>query len=321
MLAAPDVGASLLESGEVLVAAANTARQKIDRSAMWQELFATVCAPISERTVAALSERFFAMAGRALGDPDSARKDTASAALLHAAAQHARDAGQARLATVIKQRRGSLVTAYRGDRNPMTGPAATDKHLSSRELRSRIGYQRATEDGVLLREPIYIGNAGLVLTNPFLPHFLDALGLLVRDDAGKPRLRDESAAQRAVHLLQYLVDGHTDRPEPRLALNKILCGMPIAAPVERAIEATEEERETCDTLLRSIVENWPILRNSSTAALRETFLQREGKLTYGDNGWSLQVQRKTLDVLVDQVPWSIGVVFHPWMPNALHVTW
>jgi hypothetical protein len=33
------------------------------------------------------------------------------------------------------------------------------------------------------------------------------------------------------------------------------------------------------------------------------------------------VQRKTLDILVDQVPWSIGVVFHAWMPAALHVTW
>ena len=32
-------------------------------------------------------------------------------------------------------------------------------------------------------------------------------------------------------------------------------------------------------------------------------------------------ERKTLDVLVDQVPWSIGVVFHAWMPGALHVTW
>ena len=144
---------------------------------------------------------------------------------------------------------------------------------------------------------------------------------MARGEGGKPRLRDEEAASRAVHLLQYLVDGRPDRPEPLLVLNKLLCGLPVSAAVERSIEPTDAERETCDTLLRSMIENWPIVRGTSIAGLRETFLQREGKLTFSDAGWRLQVQRKTLDVLVDQIPWSIGVVFYPWMPRALHVTW
>jgi hypothetical protein len=57
------------------------------------------------------------------------------------------------------------------------------------------------------------------------------------------------------------------------------------------------------------------------AGLRETFLQREGKLQRTHDGWKLRVQRKTLDVLVDQIPWSISVVFHAWMPQPIHVTW
>jgi hypothetical protein len=57
------------------------------------------------------------------------------------------------------------------------------------------------------------------------------------------------------------------------------------------------------------------------AGLRETFLQREGKLQPTHDGWKLRVQRKTLDVLVDQIPWSISVVFHAWMPQPIHVTW
>ena len=144
---------------------------------------------------------------------------------------------------------------------------------------------------------------------------------MVRGEGGKPRLHDEEAMSRAVHLLQYLVDGRTDQPEPLLVLNKLLCGVPVAIPVEREIEPTDRERETCDTLLRSMIENWPIVRGTSITGLRETFLQREGKLTHSEGGWRLQVQRKTLDVLVDQVPWSIGVVYHSWMPGALHVTW
>jgi hypothetical protein len=33
------------------------------------------------------------------------------------------------------------------------------------------------------------------------------------------------------------------------------------------------------------------------------------------------VQRKTLDVLVDQIPWSVSVVYHRWMAQPLYVTW
>lgn len=321
ILAAPETGSSLLETSEVLAVALGAAGYAMDRSAMWQELFTTIGAPVGERTVAALSERFFAIAGRALGDQDPVRREAAGAGLLREAALRARDAGLSALVATIEQRPRNLVAAYRNARHPFAGRAAAVPASSHRELRTPAPFKMATNQVGVSGEPIYVDNAGLVLANPFLPHLFDRLDMLVRDDAGKPRLRDEATASRAVHLLQYLVDGHTDRPEPRLALNKLLCGMPIAAPVERAIDATALEQETCDSLLRSMVENWPILRNTSTAGLRETFLQREGKLTYGDAGWRLQVQRKTLDVLVDQVPWSIGVVFHPWMPGPLHVTW
>jgi hypothetical protein len=321
MIAAPHTGPSLLEAGEVLAGAVGATGHAMDRSTLWQALFDTVVAPIGERTVVRLSQRVLAIAGRAANDPDPAQKDAAAESLLEALAQHARDAGLAGLAAAVEAQRGGLIAAYVGKRLPAAVPIAARGKIPHREIRGRTAFGLEGEDDEIRREPIYIGNAGLVLANPFLPHLFDALGLLGRDEAGKPRLRDEAAASRAVHLLQYLIDGRTDSPEPLLALNKVMCGMPIAAPVEREIEATDLERETCDMLLRSIVENWPILRNTSIAGLRETFLQRDGKLTYGEVGWRLQVQRKTLDILVDQVPWSIGVVFHAWMPAALHVTW
>jgi hypothetical protein len=321
MIAAPHSGRSLLEAGEVLAGAVGATGHAMDRSTLWQALFDTVIAPIGERTVVRLSQRVLAIAGRAANDPDPAQKDAAAESLLEALAQHARDAGLAVLAAAVEQQRGSLIAAYVGKRLAAAVPVAAREKVPHRAIRARTAFGLEGEADEMPREPIYIGNAGLVLANPFLPHLFDALGLLGRNEAGKPRLRDEAAASRAVHLLQYLVDGRTDTPEPLLALNKVMCGMPIAAPVEREIEATDLERETCDMLLRSIVENWPILRNTSIAGLRETFLQRDGKLTYGEVGWRLQVQRKTLDILVDQVPWSIGVVFHAWMPAALHVTW
>jgi hypothetical protein len=170
-------------------------------------------------------------------------------------------------------------------------------------------------------ETLYIDNAGLVLTGPFIPRLFESLDLLGVDEKGVPRLRDREAASRAVHLLQYLVDGRTDAPEPQLVLNKILCGLGTATPIASKIELTERERETCGQLLKSMIANWKIIENTSVVGLQETFLRREGRLERTGAGWKLKVQRKTLDVLVDQIPWSISVLRQRWMPQPLYVTW
>mgnify|MGYP006143546951 FL=1 len=166
-----------------------------------------------------------------------------------------------------------------------------------------------------------MGNAGLVLAAPYLPHLFRKLGLLREEDGAEPGLRDADAVSRGVHVLQYLADGRTRTPEHELALNKVLCGVPLAAPVDAAVDLTAEERTTCDHLLAAIIANWGAIPGTSVAGLRETFLQREGRLIVRDGAWRLTVQRKTLDLLVDRLPWSISVIVHPWMPMRLHVTW
>ncbi len=169
-------------------------------------------------------------------------------------------------------------------------------------------------------DAIFIGNAGLVLFAPFLPTLFERLGVLADTDKG-PRIVDPDAMSRAVHLLQYLVDARLDAPEPELVLNKLLCGLPSATPVAAEIEPSESDLAMCDGLIGAVIGNWPILGNASAAALRETFLQREGRLTHGADRWNLVVQRKTVDVLVDQLPWSIAMIFHRWMSEPVHTTW
>jgi hypothetical protein len=129
------------------------------------------------------------------------------------------------------------------------------------------------------------------------------------------------AVSRTVHLLQYLVDERTDAPEPLLCLNKVLCGVPPAVPVDRAIEMTARERELCDSLLAGVIEHWTIIKQTSVAGLRETFLQREGRLDRPPTGWRLRVQRRTVDVLLDHIPWTVSTIAHSWMPEPLYVTW
>jgi hypothetical protein len=167
---------------------------------------------------------------------------------------------------------------------------------------------------------IFIDNAGIVLLNPYLPTLFERLGLLTETDKG-PRLVGLEATSRGVHLLQYIADGRCDRPEPVLVLNKLLCGLTPAQPIEASIEPSDFERATCDGLTAAVIANWPSIANSSPAALRETFLQRQGRLLRGDRGWKLHVQRKTLDVLVDQLPWSFAQLFHRWMAEPVQVTW
>jgi hypothetical protein len=164
-----------------------------------------------------------------------------------------------------------------------------------------------------------IRNAGLVLANPFLPQFFRSLDLL---EPGETRQRIKpDKLSRAVHLLQHLVDGRLATGEALLPLNKVLCGVPLATPVDAEIAASEAELSLCDRLPRSMIANWPVLQGTSVTGLRETFLQRDGTLERVDGGWRLRVQHRAVDALVGQIPWNIAVVFLPWMPEPLHVSW
>lgn len=132
---------------------------------------------------------------------------------------------------------------------------------------------------------------------------------------------DSAAAKRAAHLLNFLVFGEAKPVEPISALDRLLCGLPLATQDNGPFEISATERETIDGLLRAMIANWPTIGQTSTASLRETFLQREGVLTQGEGCWNLQVQPALVDVLLDRLPWSFAVCKLHWMPEALQVAW
>ncbi len=175
----------------------------------------------------------------------------------------------------------------------------------------------AAQDGDI----IYVANAGLVLLHPFLPRMFQQRRLLSDDANGKPRIAGADDASRAVHLLQWLVDARCDTPEPSLALNKLLCGLELDTPVAAAIVPDDDDLALCQQLLAAVTGNWSSIRNTSADGLRETFLRRDGRLQRRDGKWTLTVSRKTVDVLVDQIPWGFAVILHPWMSKELAVIW
>jgi len=163
---------------------------------------------------------------------------------------------------------------------------------------------------------VYIANAGLVLLNPYFTLLFERAGY-VQDRAFK----DPEAAERAAHLLHFLVSGEENPPEHLLVLNKLLCGIEPAQPLARLMPLTAEEKATGEGLLGAAIGRWEALKNTSIAGLREFFLQRPGKLVWSPDKVTLTVEAKTVDILLDRLPWSIALLKLPWMALPLYVTW
>jgi hypothetical protein len=165
-------------------------------------------------------------------------------------------------------------------------------------------------------DEIYIYNAGLILLWPFLNRFLVKIGLVANN-----LFINKMSAERASLLLQYLVEDSTESSEHILPLNKILCGIDLLEALNTNLEIATEEQAECENLLSAVIQNWSILKNTSIEGFRKAFLHRNGILRVHNNGWLLQVERETYDILLDRIPWSIQVIKLPWMDSILYVEW
>ncbi|OWQ45383.1 hypothetical protein CDL60_19160 [Roseateles noduli] len=165
-------------------------------------------------------------------------------------------------------------------------------------------------------DQIPVGNAGLVLVSPYLPRLFSMLGLA--DDRA---FVGPEAASRGALLLQALATGHAAAPESELALNKLLCGLPLDAPLPRLIDLSDAEREAIEGLLGAVIQHWRILGTTSIDGLRGTFLRRAGQLELRDEAWQLSVEPGPFDMLIDQLPWGYATLRHPWMERVIHVDW
>jgi hypothetical protein len=169
-------------------------------------------------------------------------------------------------------------------------------------------------------ESLYIPYAGLVIVAPFLPLFFETTGLL--DDK---TFRDRSARVKAVRLVGFLANGRTDTPDWELIVPKILCGLDPADTIITEEDPDSESLQEATSLLDAMVKHWTALGRSSPDALRQGFLERDGKLTTDnqqpDVGWLLEVEGKTIDVLLQKIPWGFGTVKLPWMTKVLRTEW
>ncbi len=163
---------------------------------------------------------------------------------------------------------------------------------------------------------LVVSNAGLVLLTPFLPRFFEGLGLVQ-----EAKFVTEDAAERAALLLHYMASKETVMPEYDLTLNKLLCGLPLDHPLPATLDLNDIEKEEIEHLLSTAAQHWEALKSTSGEGFRTGFLIREGILSEELNGWKLQIERTSIDVLLDRLPWSISIIKFPWCEQMLHVEW
>ncbi|MCW5618832.1 MAG: hypothetical protein KIS65_06445 [Nitrosomonas sp.] len=209
----------------------------------------------------------------------------------------------------------------RSIRRDVAGNAETGAVVSFAEAYGRSG-QTSAGSPVMMGfacqpgEEFYIDNAGQVLAAPYLPRLFSLLGLMDADV-----FIDRTAAERAVPLLQFMVNAKNESPEYQLLLNKILCGLTPGIPIQSRIVLSPHEHDTIEGLMRGMIQNWKTIGNTSISGLRETFLQRRGRLILQEEIWFLTVEPGPFDMLLDNLPWSFSVIKHRWMERAIHVTW
>lgn len=186
-------------------------------------------------------------------------------------------------------------------------PDKSSKTQNPRPLQDKTAYPNVSVEGIPLH------NAGLILLHPFLNLLFKSLGVVEENILTQP--------ERALCLLHFLTTAQPQAPEYELALPKVLCNFPLEAPVDTLIELTAAEMDAANDLLEAVIQHWAALRNTSPDGLRGSFLCRPGLLSHRENGWLLQVERQSQDVLLDRLPWGISVVKLPWMGEMMWVEW
>jgi len=165
-------------------------------------------------------------------------------------------------------------------------------------------------------DAVEVGTAGLPLLWPFLQTFFGRLEML----DGK-RFRDEARQHRAATLLHTIATGEMACPEQELMLAKALAGIDVDAVHDPGEPLEPHELESVESLLSDVLGHAPMLGRISVAGLREAFLKRSGSLSTRDGHWLLRVERRSIDILLDRLPWSFEWVRLPWMAAPMRVEW
>ncbi len=214
-------------------------------------------------------------------------------------------------------------------KKPQDGPLDQTKETKDEQLSSKesIGFEGTehkekkfapkTENISKEFKQHIVANAGILLLHPFIPQFFVKCNLL--DSNQKFKSLDSQI--KAVFILHFLATGTVKLEEHQSIIYKLFSELDFSFPIPNTFSLTKIEKEECEILLKSAISHWSALKNTSPEGLRETFLQREGKLEKLEKRWNLIIEQKTLDILLSKIPWAISIIKFPWMKKTIWVEW
>lgn len=185
------------------------------------------------------------------------------------------------------------------------------------DVKTAESVEDAGKDSTHETDGLYVEDAGLIILHPFLPQLFGKCGWLNE----QKQFRDAAAGTLAIHALHYLATGDPEPAEYRLVFPKILTGLLPEALLQPVEPLSESQKNACEALLRDVIEHWKAIGATSPAGLRETFLQRQGKLIHIYSGWQIAIEHRTVDILLGRLPWGISLVRLPWMGEMLTAQW
>ena len=184
---------------------------------------------------------------------------------------------------------------------------SANKQLSYNQSYEQI-FLRNDQDG------IFISNAGLVLAAAFFPALFTKLNLYNENQI--------TNYETAVCLLQLMATGKNPKDEFELVLPKILCGLDPETFVNiQNFNVQKKWKQEMEEVLTSVIEYWNVLGSTSINGLRESFLNRNGKLINDGRDWILQVEQQPYDMLLQHLPWNMTMIQLPWMQSMLKTQW
>jgi len=174
----------------------------------------------------------------------------------------------------------------------------------------------AAHAGAIADHPLEIKDAGIVLLNGSIPILFERLGL----QKAREFVSHEHQIE-AVHYLEEVASGWNTKDDSLLALDKILCGIPVTTFAPADLKPTSEQKNIIENLITATIHNWPAVGSASLDGFRRNWLERPGTLVEKSDYWELTVEHRAYDVLLIKFPYSFSIIKYPWMTKPLHVIW
>ena len=186
------------------------------------------------------------------------------------------------------------------------------KNLSKNLLENVDRLEKEKEHTFSDSTEIQLELAGLFLLHPFLSQFFKNCKVIQGDEI--------SNIPKALQLLYYLATGQNVIPKNfELPTAKILLGLSLSESYLESKKLSKAQINNCDELLEAVINHWGALGNTSPDGLRQLFISRPAVARMIDNNWSIQIEKQAQDILLEKLPWGVGVVKLPWMKGTVNV--